>query len=182
MVDIIYLSTKYKLKGAINMRKAIMVLFLAAVIFGLAACGRAAEYEENAQMQTLPIAQDYHAQNSYSSPSGRIVTGTVPAGEILAGTVKAIDGMLLSVDTSSVFMAATTGAHTVLPGEEPEPQEEIVRITEETVIEIRTLGDGQIMGNTPGTLDDISVQAVIMAEGEWEDDEFIAATITIMDF
>jgi len=150
------------------MKKVIMVLFLVAVVLGLAACGGNAENQ-----------MDYQTQNS---DFGRIVSGTVPTGEILAGTVQAVDGMKLSVDTSSVFVAAGTGPHTVSPDEPPEPHEDIVRITEQTLIEIQTLADGQILGTAAGTLDDISLQAVIMAEGEWQDGEFVATKLTIMNF
>jgi len=162
------------------MKKVIKVLFLAAVVLGLVACGGSTE-NQDAQAQTTPVRneQSVYTQNH---TAGQVIEGTVPTGEILAGTVQNIDGMRLSVDTSSVFVAMETGSHTVSPGEEPEPHEDIVRITEQTIIEIRTLAGGQILGTEEGTLGDISLQAVIMAEGEWQDGEFVATKITIMNF
>ena len=162
------------------MKKMIRVLFLGAIALGLAACGGNAENQDT-QVQTTP-AYDAQAVYTQNHTFGQIIEGTVPTGEILAGTVQNIDGMRLSVDTSSVFVAMDTGPHTVSPGEEPEPHEDIVRMTEQTIIEIRTLADGQILGTAEGVLDDISLQAVIMAEGEWQDGEFIATKITIMNF
>jgi len=176
------------------MKKVIKVLFLAAVVLGLAACGGNAE-NQDVQTQPASIEQGVRevtgndagidanmGSQTHNSDFGRIISGTVPTSEILAGTVQAIDGMRLSVDTSSVFVAMGTGPHTVSPGEEPEPHEEIVSITEQTVIEIQTLADGQVLGAVAGTLDDISLQAVIMAEGEWQDGEFVATKLTIMNF
>ena len=162
------------------MKKLIRVLFLAVAVLGVAACGGSTEIQD-VQVQTTPVCneQSVYTQNH---TSGQIIEDVIPTGEILAGTVQSIDGMSLSVDTSSVFVAMGTGSHTVSPGEEPEPHEDIVRITEQTIIEIQTLAGGQILGTAAATLDDISLQAVIMAEGEWKDGEFVATKITIMNF
>ncbi|MCL2570925.1 MAG: hypothetical protein FWE11_00850 [Defluviitaleaceae bacterium] len=168
------------------MKKVIMALFLAIVVVGLTACGNAAEYQED---MLTPAADERHI----SVPGGNADTNTAPnvyqgvhehnppSNEILAGTVQAIDGMSLTIDTSSVFVANETGHHTAT-GEPQEPQQKIIRLTEQTTIEVRATSGGQIVGSEIGTLDDLSLYAVVMAEGEWQDNEFVATTLIIMNF
>ena len=165
------------------MKKMIMVL--ATVVLGLAACGGAAEYQEPPPLQTEQrVGEAYNSnadstaeQNAAQSPH----TQNPTSNEILAGTVEAIDGMNLTIDTSSVFVANETGQH-IATGEPQEPQQEMIRLTEQTVIEVRITANGQITGSRIGTLDDLSLQTVVMAEGEWQDGEFVATTLTIMNF
>jgi len=168
------------------MKKVIMALFLVTVIFGLAACGGAAEYQDSPlPTETEQDAGEISDGNADTNIEPNVVQGThtqtPPSGEIIAGTVQAIDGMSLTIDTSSVFVANETGQH-IATGEPQEAQQETIRLTEQTVIEVRTTTNGQITGSRIGTLDDLSLQAVVMAEGEWQGDEFVATILTIMNF
>ena len=168
------------------MKKIIMVLFLVTVIFGLTACGGAAEYQDSPPpTATEQGAGEISDGNADTNIDPNVVQGThtqtPPSGEIIAGTVLAIDGMNLTIDTSSVFVANETGQH-IATGEPQEPQQEIILLTEQTVTEIRTTAGGQIVGTTARALDDLSLQTIIMAEGEWQDGEFVATTLTIMNF
>ena len=171
------------------MKKVIMVLFLVTVIFGLAACGGTAEYQDSPlpteTEQGAGEISDGNASTNTDQTAPNVVQGThtqtPPSGEIIAGTVKTIDGMNLTIDTSSVFVANETGQH-IASGEPQEAQQEIIRLTEQTVIEVQTNTNGQIIGSRIGTLDDLSLQAVVMVEGEWQGDEFVATTLTIMNF
>jgi len=98
--------------------------------------------------------------------------------EMIAGRIQAIDGTNLTIDASGTFVANETGRHHS-SGNSNEKQEINVRLTEQTIIEIRTSVGGQITGTSIGTLDDLLLQAIVSAEGTWDGDEFIAITIII---
>jgi len=167
-------------------KKVIMVLFIATVAIILTACGSTAEYQ---YAQEHTTAYEHHTSmpdinpgtNTTPSVYQGIHEHTPPSNEILAGTVQAIDGMNLAIDTSSVFVANETGRH-VASGEPQETQEQIIRLTEQTIIEVRTTSGGQVVDSRIGTLDDLSLYNIVMVEGEWHDDEFVATTLTIMNF
>jgi len=172
----------------------IMVLALTTVVLGLAACRGTAE-NQDLQAQTTATEQGVREVSSGNTDatSGNVDTNTDPntnysahiqnpiSNEIIAGSIKAINGMSITIDTSSVFMAHETGSH-IATGEPPELQKEIIHLTEQTTIEIRTLANGQIIGSSVGTIDDLTLQAIIMAEGEWQDSEFVVSDLTIMNF
>ena len=171
------------------MKKVIMVLFLVTVIFGLVACGGAAEYQDS----PLPTATEQGAEeisdgNADTNIDPNVVQGThtqtPPLGEVIAGTLEAIDGMSLTIDTTSVFVSSGTESYQthIFSGEPLEPQQEIIRLTEQTTIEVQTTINGQITGSEIGTLDNLSLGIAVMAEGEWQDGEFVATTLTIMNF
>ena len=101
--------------------------------------------------------------------------------EQLAGTIQAIDGMKLTIDTSQVFMSFG-GEQRVEPGAPVEKQETSIRLTEQTAIEVRTTSGGQIAGTRAGTLDDLSLQNVVLVEGEWQGDEFVAINLIIFNY
>jgi len=92
--------------------------------------------------------------------------------------------MSITIDTSSVFVATGPESYQqhFVTGEPQETQQEIIRLTDETSIEVRTSFGGQIIDSRTGTLDDLSLNAVVMVEGEWQDDEFIAIKLIIMNF
>ena len=167
------------------MKKVIMVLFLITVIFGLVACGGTAEYQDSPlPSETEQGAGEISDGNADTNVVQGTHTQTPPLGEVIAGTLEAIDGMSLTIDTTSTFVSSGTESDQTLifSGEPLEPQQEIIRLTEQTTIEVRTTANGQIVGTRAGTLDDLSLQALVMAEGEWQDDEFIATTLTMMNF
>jgi len=172
------------------MKKVIMVLFLATVILGLTACGDASEH------------QDYHAQTEVVEQrdagisGGNIDTNANPnineqdlLQEQLLGNIQVIDGMNITISTAQhqhmIFNEPRAGQHFVSPGTtENEPKEITIRLTEQTAIEVSemrtTSGGGQIADMRDGTLDDLTPQAFVMAEGEWQDDEFVATSLIIM--
>ena len=163
------------------MKKIIMVLFLVTVIFGLTACGGAAEYQDSPlPSETEQGAGEISDGNADTNVVQGTHTQTPPLGEVIAGTLESIDGMSLTIDTSSVFVSG--GGQHIVNGEPPEPQQETIRLTEQTTIEFRTLANGQIVDTRAGTLDDLSIGTTVMAEGEWQDGEFVATTLTIMNF
>jgi len=174
------------------MRKVIMVFILVTVVLGLTACGGVAENYD------LPTQANEATQGAGETPDGNadadtdantdtnihqgLHTQAPPSNEIIAGTVEAIDGMKLTIDTSSVFVSSGGGESHFASGEPPEPQAEIIRLTEQTTIEVRTTAGGQITDTRAGTLDDLSIGTTVMAEGEWQDGEFAATTLVIMNF
>jgi hypothetical protein len=175
--------SKQKQKGAIKMRKAkkaIMGLSLSVVVLGVTACGGVSE------------GQDLQSQdNTYTTQYTNQVTSTLnpDAGEILVGTVYAIDGMNITViaNQHQLTMASSSGMQqqVVSPNSaEDEPQEKTIRLTEHTAIylnQMRALeGGGQIAENVAATLDELSLQYFVMAMGEWQGNEFVANSLTIM--
>ena len=111
--------------------------------------------------------------------------------ETLAGVVQSIDGMTLTIDASQVFMVGGTpgGAfgetteHIFNPNDAAiEKQEITIRLTEQTAIVVRTNAGGQIIGERIGTIDDLSMHNIVMAEGEWQGDEFIASELITIGF
>ena len=168
------------------MKKTMLSLFMIAlsIMVLLSACGRnnpAADVSQstnqNINEQGLPHEQNntniYSSQlpnkNSDESPSSQ---------EQIAGVIQSIDGMHLTIDTSQVFMSSG-GQQRVEPGTPVEKQDTIIRLTEQTTIEVRTTAGGQITDTRAGTMDDLSLQTVVMADGEWQGDEFIAVKITL---
>jgi len=99
--------------------------------------------------------------------------------EQLFGVIQAINGMKLTIDTSQVL--GLGGGEHRFSGDsgERERQEAIIRLTEQIAIEVRTSAGGQITGTRAGTLDDLSVQDVVMVEGEWQGDGFVATKLII---
>jgi len=167
------------------MKKVIMVLFLVTVIFGLVACGGAAEYQDSPlPSETEQGAGEISDGNTDTNVVQGTHTQTPPLGEVIAGTLEAIDGMSLTIDTTSVFVSSGTESYQthIFSGEPLEPQQEIIRLTEQTTIEVQTTINGQITGSEIGTLDNLSLGIAVMAEGEWQDGEFVATTLTIMNF
>jgi len=161
-----------------------MILFLATVVLGMAACGGATEYQDPPPTETEQETGEASDGNVDTNTNPNVVQGThtqtPPSGEILAGTLEALDGMSLTIDTSSVFVSG--GGQHIATGEPPEPQTEIIHLTEQTTVEVQTFAGGQIIDSRIGTLDDLSIGTTVMAEGEWQDDEFVATTIIIMNF
>ena len=173
----------------LKVRKIIIVLFIATAIIGLTACGDSTDNQYlpeqttaiEQEVEETYVADDNEDTNADTNKIQGIHTQTPPSGEIIAGTVLAVDEMSITIDTSSVFVANETGQH-ISTGEPQEPQHKIIHVTEQTIIEVQTLAGGQIIGTTAGTLDDLSIQALVMAEGEWHGDEFVATALTIMNF
>jgi len=170
------------------MKKVMMVLLLSTVVLGLTACGVMAENQDSQSLTTTLAEQGVREissgnadTNSDQNANLSIHTQNPASNEMLAGTVQAINGMNLTVDTSSVFVAHETGRH-ITSGEPQEKQEKIIRVTEQTVIEVQTISNGQITGSRVGALDDLSLQDVVTAEGEWQSDEFIATKLIIVYF
>ena len=117
------------------MKKVIMILFLMTVIFGLAACGGAAEYADpqSPPTETEQDVEGVPGNNADTNADTNTIQGvhtqTPPSNEIIAGTVQTIDGMNLTIDTSSVFVANETGQH-IATGEPQELQQEIIRLSD----------------------------------------------------
>jgi len=148
----------------------IMGLLLTAAVFGLVACGGTAE------------SQDSPPQATVSEQDVGEVTQ-----EQLVGMVQAIDGMNITIITIQAMIVNTPGQHISSPdaqNEPYEPQEIIIQLTEQTAIEVNevttTAGGGQMAGLRAGTPDDLTLQAIVMATGEWHGDEFIAKSLIIM--
>ncbi|MCL2427557.1 MAG: hypothetical protein FWD05_14635 [Oscillospiraceae bacterium] len=192
------------------MRKAILIFILATSIFALTACGDAADYQYSqtqkaSDIQDVQEVEETNGENAETENEAEEVEETYdengdtdnepnvyqgirtqepPSNEIVAGTIQTIDEMSITIDTSSVFVATGPGNYQehIATGEPPEPQQEIIRLTEQTIIEVQASVGGQIAGSRAGTLDDLSLGIAVMAEGEWLDDEFVATTLTIMNF
>jgi len=170
------------------MKKVIMVLFLVIIVLGLIACGGMAEYNDS-PTQTM-VAE----QGDGDASGGNADANTDPSTskqdlsqEQLVGNVQAIDGTNITINTmqAMIFNEPGAGQHFVSPGAvENEPQEIIIRLTEQTVIEVNeiraTTGGGQMADIRDGTLDDLTLQAIVMATGEWQDDEFVVSSLIIM--
>ena len=161
------------------MKKVIMVLFLAAVVLGLVACGSVAENQDSPTQTTVAEQGNVGA----SSGNANINEQNLPQ-EQLFGFVQDIDGMVLTIDVSGISMVTGTGGHSS-PSEPNEGQELIIRLTEQTDIKINEItvpaGGGQMTSmREAGTLDDLSLQDVVMATGGWRGDEFVADSLIIM--
>jgi len=176
------------------MKKVIIVLSVAAIALGLAACGRTAENQDTShQTATAGIEQRDEGipdDNVSTIPSSneQIITQ-----EQLVGTVQTIEEMSISIATvhATIFNESSAGPnqHIVVPrpDEPQEPQEPpniTVRLTEHTIIEVNetsiVTGVGQVADKRAGTIDDLALGVFVMATGEWQDDEFVAAALTIM--
>ena len=169
------------------MRKIIIILFLATAIIGLIACGDAKD-NQYSQLQPTELEQEIAEQpkssaeiHSGQSENQSTYLQTPASYEMLAGTVRAIDGMKITVDTTGVFTANETGQY-ASSGEPPEKQEEIIHLTEHTAIEVQTTAGGQRTSSREGVLEDLHLQAVVIVEGEWQDNEFLAVKLIIVDF
>jgi len=163
------------------MRKSILFLAVALSITALlSACEK-----DNTDIGT-DIKTDISSDADATTPNTTQNTNEQDSPqEQIAGTLEAIDGMKLTIDTSSVFMAAGAGSHYFDPNDpnnEKQKQDTIVRLTEQTDIEVRTSSGGQITSTRAGTLDDLSLKNIVMAEGEWQDDEFIAVNLIIFNY
>lgn len=100
--------------------------------------------------------------------------------EQLFGVIQAIEGMKITIDTSQV-MGFSGGDH-FFSGESVDVEEEqktIIRLKEQITIEVRTAAGGQVTGTRAGTLDDLTLQAVAIVDGEWQGEEFVATKLTI---
>ena len=107
--------------------------------------------------------------------------------ETLAGVVQSINGMTFAIDTSGVFMAIGTPGETteqrVERTDEPRAtQTSTIRVTGETLIVVRTTSGGQIIGERAGTMVDLSLQNVVIVEGTFQGNEFIATKLIIARF
>jgi len=187
------------------MKKAIMILVIAATALGLTAC-RGAAGNQSSQAQATEAAQrarEAYYSNVYESTSQEANQNAQPPAlnetstknetptpnEMTAGRVEAIDGMNITISTSHAMLFHGEGQHIVSPGtaeaEPPKPQETTIRVTDQTTIKVNEMsnitGGGQMADLRAGTLDYLTLQAFVMAEGEWQDDEFVATTLTIMN-
>jgi len=166
-------TSNKKQTEVISMKKSMVLLFTIALsaVALLSSCGGS---EGNADT-TNPITNQN--TNETTNPTEPQNTNEQPlTQEQIAGNIQVIDGMTLTIDTSAVFMATGTGAHT-FSGEPVEKEYATVRLTEETTIEVRTTAGGQIIETRVGTLEDLSLQNTVMVEGYWQSDEFVATSI-----
>jgi len=156
--------------------KKFMVLLLTIALSAVALLSSCGGSEGNADTAN-PITNQN--TNETANPTEPQNTNEQPlAQEQLAGNIQTIDGMTLTIDTSVVFMATGTGAHT-FTGEPVEKEYATVRLTEQTTIEVHTSAGGQIIGIRAGTLDDLTLQNTVLVEGYWRSDEFAATSIII---
>ena len=116
-------------------------------------------------------------QNVDISPDTQNDTQT----EMIAGEIQTIEKMTITIDTSAVFMATGTGSY-VSSGEPVEKEYATVRLTEQTIIEVHKSAGGQIIGTRVGTLEDLSLQNIVMVEGEWDDNDLVAIKIVVYEF
>ena len=158
------------------MKKTMVLLFTIAlcIMALLSACGHD-NPAVDANQNTNPITNQNTNETTNPAETQNINEQSL-AQEQIAGNIQAIDGMTLTIDTSAVFMATGTGSYT-FSGEPVEKEYATVRLTEETTIEVRTTAGGQIIGTRVGTLEDLSLQNTVMAEGYWQSDEFVATSI-----
>ena len=148
---------------------ALMVLLLAFIAAGLTACK---DKVENQGSPTQTTSNANPNANEQYSPQEQII-----------GVVLSIDEMILTVDTAGISRVTGTGEPQSSGGSN-ERQEFIIRLTEQTAIQVNeittTAGGGQTTGMRAGTLDDLIVQAVVMAEVAWQDNEYIVISLIIM--
>ena len=139
----------------------------------LSACNK-----DNADTDTNPNANQHTSEQGL--PANVNPNTNQSNNELLAGMVQSIDGMKFTIDSSQVFVANEPGAiHS--SGEPLESQDITIRVTEETSIEVETTHGGQVTGARAGTIDDLSLQAIVIINGEWQGDEFVATNLTIFN-
>ena len=160
------------------MKKSMVLLFTIALsaVALLSSCGRS----EGDADTTNPI----ETQNTNETTNPIETQNTNEQSlvqEQLAGNIQIIDGMTLTIDTSAVFMATGAGSYT-FSGEPVEKEYAIVRLTEQTTIEVHTSAGGQIIETRAGTLDDLSLQNIVMVEGEWDGNELVAVNLIVFNY
>ena len=173
------------------MKKAFGILFLTTIVLGLVACSRAAENQDTSPQTTVAEQRvgEVSSRNvdTYVSPSTNEQDLTQ---EQLVGMVKSIDEISITITTiqAMIFNNPEVSQHIISPGtaenEPHEPQQIIIQLTEQTVIEVNEMriiaGGGQMANVRAGTIEDLTLQAIVMATGEWQGDDFIVASLRIM--
>jgi len=160
--------------------KLSMVGVLTFTILSLVACNST---ETNQDSPTPPTAPE---QDRGEAPAGNANTNVIPnineqsqPQEQLVGAIQVIEGMNITIGTSQHQVMTSDGQgttqHFSSDSTANEPQEIIIRMTEQTVIEVN-----EISGVRAGALDDLTLQAFVMVEGEWQDDEFVATSLFIV--
>jgi hypothetical protein len=102
---------------------------------------------------------------------------------VVYGTVFNIDEMNITINKGTMIMVFDPNMY-VNPPDGSEAKEikddTIVRFTDETEFEVRAAGGGELRKMGEGTLDDINLQDIVIAEGNWDGDEFAATKIVII--
>lgn len=172
------------------MKKTIRILLVPIIALGalgLVACDRLAN---NQNLTTQPAEAEQEVEGSFGNNvtlNTNLDTDTQDLQqEQLFGAIQAIDGMNITIDTLQVMVVNEPGEHLFSPDSvENEPQDAqdiIIRLTEQTDIEVRTTAGGQISGTRIGTLDDLTLQAIVMVTGYWQGHEFVATELIIVNF
>ena len=172
------------------MKKMIMGLLLTAAVFGLVACGGTSENQDSPTQTTV------NEQDAGGVSGGNANTNTNPntneqslPQEQFSGTVQTIEDMTITIRTSQAqhMVSDSSGTEQIFtsPGTATnEPQEIIIQLTEQTSIEVnevRVATDGGHISDTrAGTVDDLTLQAFVLVEGEWQDDVFVATSVLII--
>jgi len=155
------------------MKKNIFTMALI-IITLLSACEKG-----NIDVNTNPNPNQNQPQNTSQNTNGQI-----SIGEQFYGMIQAIDGMTITIDASQIVVFGATGEYHFNSGDEPikeVKQATNIRLTEETIITVRTNQGGQIIGERSGTIDDMFLQAVVIADGQWQDGELIATAILVIN-
>jgi len=172
-----------------NKMKGLLVLAVALGALGLTACGGTVESQDPPATPTV-IEQGIEGMpdsNADTNTNSNVSEQDSPQ-EQLVGRIQTIDEMSMTIDTSGFALFNEPGEHRISPPDDgsddetetPALHEIDIRLTEQTTIELRTLANAQIVGTSPGTLADLSLHAIVMVDGQWQDDEFIATNVIIM--
>lgn len=160
--------------------KILLVLVVALGVLGLASCSGTVENQNSTTRP--PLAEQRVGETSSGGTDANPSTNEQDSPqEQLFGAIQAIDGMTMTIDTSRVI--GFGGGQHFISGEVNDDLVEeylgtIIHLTERTIIEVRTTAGGQIVG----TLDDLSLQATVMATGQWQDNEFTVTELIIFSF
>ena len=163
--------------------KVLLILAVTLGALGLASCSGTVENQNSTTRP--PLAEQGVGETSSGSTDANPSTNEqdLPQ-EQLFGAIQTIDGMTITIDTSRVI--GFGGGQHFISGEvddddsvEEEYLGTIIHLTEQTIIEVRTTAGGQIAGTRSGTLDDLSLQATVMATGQWQGNEFTITELII---
>ena len=158
------------------MKKITILIFVVAlsIMALLYACDK-----DNADTNTNSNLNQNENQNGKQTTDVQTSTG-----EQIYGMVQSIDGVTITIDASQLVVFGETGQYFFDSNDEPVKevnQKTTVCLTDETVITVRTNRGGQITGERAGIIDDLSLWVIVNADGYWQNGEFIATTILIIN-
>ena len=153
----------------------------------LSACNGSDNGDSNNSSADVPTLTSPNINQSIHH--GQTPPQEAPQGEwsdpdaVVYGMVFGIDGTKVTINASNImvffdpntFITPTDGSQV-----QEVKEDTLVRISDETEIEVRTSNGAQIIAKDEGTVNDITLQDIVIAEGAWDGDEFAAAKLIII--